>query len=59
MICALISGYLSDYGDLDYTSFAVKLQKCFMVYETSPEFPSARREEIMTGFHFLDELFLV
>ena len=35
--------------------FAVKLQKCFVSYETSPHFEG---EEMMTGFYFLGDLLL-
>ena len=39
--------------------YAVKLQKCFVSNETSPDFPSAWGEEIMTEFYFVAEPFVL
>lgn len=36
--------------------FPVKLHNCFVDYESSPEFPSTWREEIMTAFAFLSNV---
>ena len=48
--------YFSCLGEYCNSFFAVKLDKYFMDYETSPGFHRHGVEQKMTEFHFWDEL---
>ena len=51
------TSYLNCLGERR-TAVLLWRKKCFEEYETSPDFPSAWGEEMMTEFYFPGELFL-